>query len=422
MKQRKRGQGEGSIYQMSDGRWAAAVSIGWKLDASGKPVWRRKVYTAKTRLAVSEKLKTALRDQQRGINISPDRWTVAQYLADWVASVKASVSPSTYVAYESVCRLHLIPALGDIQLTKLAPHHVEKLKQQLLAQVRKKGRGIKKVVAGALPSPPQHLSAATVYHVLLILRVALTRAVKLDLTPRNVALLVSLPKAERPEIQPFDPEEAQRFLEAAKSHRLGCLFSAALGLGMRKGEALGLRWEDIDLERATVSIRGTLQRIKIGSDSQLLRKEPKRASRRTLNLPSVVLSELVLHRQRQEQERIVAGSGWQNTQLVFTTRRGTPVEPGSLQDAFAEILTAAKLRRVRIHDLRHTAATLLLVRGVHPRTVMELLGHTRVSTTLDTYSHVVPALRKEAAEEMDRALTPAVAIPVANSAPPVRPN
>jgi integrase len=409
MAKRKRGNSEGSIYRMQDGRWRAAVSLGWETDpGTGKKLWKRHIITKSTRHEVAEELKKKLRDQQRGINIDPERKTVAEFLKSWLESVKHDVSPATYVSYEGTVRLHLIPALGAILLTKLQPDHIHRLKEAKLDEVVTKGPGVKKASPNA-PVPPRYLSARTVQYCLMVLRMALKQACKLDLVPRNVAMLVDFPKSETAEIRPYTPEEAQRFLEAAKGHRLGALFSAALALALRKGEALGLQWSAIDLERGTLSVRVTLQRIKMpgAKKGQLLLKEPKRSSRRTLNLPQVILSELVEHQRRQEKERQFAGSRWKDTGFVFTSSIGTPLEPRNLERAYSEILAAAKLPRVRIHDLRHTAATLLLTQGVHPRVVMELLGHSQIAVTMNTYSHVVPALRKDAADRMDAILKPA---------------
>jgi integrase len=231
-------------------------------------------------------------------------------------------------------------------------------------------------------------------------------ACKLDLVPRNVALLVDFPKLEQSEIEPFTAEQATKFIEATKGHRLGALFSVALAIGLRKGEALGLRWSAIDLERGTLSVRVALQRLKMPGDEKgcLLLREPKRSSRRTINLPRVCVSALIEHRALQEQERRLAGTTrWQESDYVFTSGIGTPMEPRNLERAYGEILSLAGLHHVRIHDLRHTAATLLLIQGVHPRVVMELLGHNQIAVTMK-YSHMVPALRKEAAEQMDAIL------------------
>ncbi len=403
-KQRKRGNSEGSIYRMSDGRWRAAVTTG--KDAAGKP--KRKVFTAATRHDVAEELKKALRDQQRGINIDPQKRTLGDFLKSWLAEIKRDVAPSTYVSYEGAVRIHIAPALGDILLTKLQVEHIQQFKQAKLDGLIKRGPGVKRPTKDNPEVEGRHLSARTVQYLLLILRMALNEACKLDLVHRNVAELVDFPKSQAAEIRPYDPEEAKAFLIATKGHRLGALFSAAMALGLRKGEALALKWSAIDLERGTLAVRLTLQRVKMPGEKKghLILKEPKRSSRRTLNLPQVIVSELLAWRAVQEKERELAGTRWRDTDFVFTTKIGTPIEPRNVERAFAEILKAAGLPRVRIHDLRHTAATLLLAQGVHPRVVMELLGHSQIAITMNIYSHVVPALRKDAADQMEAILNP----------------
>jgi integrase len=195
-------------------------------------------------------------------------------------------------------------------------------------------------------------------------------------------------------------------LKACQGHRLGALFSVAIAVGLRKGEALALQWSAVDLERGILSVRQSLQRIKMPGEKKgrLILSEPKRSSRRTINLPQVCISALIAHRAIQERERALAGTRWKEGGLVFTSSIGTPVEPRNIDRAHRQILKLAKLPHTRIHDLRHTAATLLLSQGVHPRVVMELLGHSQIAITMNTYSHVVPALKREAAEQMDAAL------------------
>jgi integrase len=408
MSKRKRGNSEGSIYHMQDGRWRAAVMVGWKFNAAGKRIPDRLVLTAPTRHEVAEQLTENLRARSRGINIKPAKQSVANYLGDWLKAVKSDVAPSTFISYEGTVRLHLVPMIGNIELAKLNAGHIQRLKQRLLESVIKAGPRVKKAARGKPESLPRYLSPTTVKYCLVVLRLALVSACKLDMVPRNVALLVDYPKIESSEIQPYDHEQAQRFLAAAKGHRLGALFSAVLALGLRKGEALALKWDAIDLEHGTLSVLLTLQRIKMPGEKkgQLLLKEPKRSSKRTLNLPQVILSELLEHRRRHEEERIFAGSRWKDGDFVFTTGIGTPLEPRNLDRAYSQILKMAKLPRVRIHDLRHTAASLLLCQGVHPRVVMELLGHSQIAVTMNTYSHVVPALRRDAAEQMEAILNP----------------
>jgi integrase len=406
MSKRKRGNSEGSIYKMSDGRWRAAVTTGWTLNPAGKKIPKRLVITKPTRHEVADEMKKALRDQQRGININPEKQTVAQFLQSWLKTIKSDVAPSTFVSYENTVRLHLIPAIGDVYLAKLGVPHVQRLKEEAITAVVKVGPRVKKLVEGQPSQEPQHLSSSTVRYCLKVLRMALDHACKLDLVPRNVALLVDFPKVEHAEIEPFTPEQAQKFIEATKGHRLGALFSVATAIGLRKGEALGLKWSAIDFERGTLAVRIALQRVKMPGEKKgnLLLKEPKKKSRRTINLPQVCVSALLEHRAIQEQERQLAGSRWQELDYVFTTGIGTPMEPRNLERAYHQILAIAGLHHIRIHDLRHTAATLLLTQGVHPRVVMELLGHSQIAITMNTYSHVVPALKKEAADQMDAAL------------------
>ena len=222
------------------------------------------------------------------------------------------------------------------------------------------------------------------------------------LVARNSAALVDPPRVERREITPLDPEQAKTLVEQCLDHRLGALFTVAVALGLRHGETLGLRWaEDVELDSGVLHVRQALQRRKGG----IFFVVPKsKRSRRSVAMPAVVTAALKTHRVRQLEERMVAGSRWVESGLVFTTRRGTPLDPSNVTKAFHELLVSAGLPRIRIHDLRHTAATLLLAQGVSPRVIMEILGHSQISLTMDTYSHVLPALQREAAEQMDAVL------------------
>jgi integrase len=258
------------------------------------------------------------------------------------------------------------------------------------------------------------LSPKTVKHLRDTLRNALNVAVKDGLIVRNAAALADPPRAERHEMKAFTPTQARQFLDEIRGHRLEALFSVALSLGLRQGEVLGLRWQDVDLEKRTLAVRFQLQRI----ESKLQLVEPKTArSARTLMLPAVAVSALAAHKSRQDTERLVAGTRWIETGMVFTTSIGTMLDARSLLKAFYKIMTTSDLPRVRFHDLRHSAATLLLAQGVHPRVVMDLLGHSSIAVTLDTYSHVIPDMQRESASQMDAVLNP-VASTVASSTPP----
>jgi integrase len=243
------------------------------------------------------------------------------------------------------------------------------------------------------------LSAMSVRHLHAVLHRALGQATRWGLVARNVADLVTPPRAERHEMQTLSPEQARAFLEAAQGDRFAALYTLALSTGMRQGEMLALRWRDVDLEAGTIQVCGSLEQ------GTLAIAEPKTAgSRRQVTLTRGAIEALRRHRVAQAEERLRAVF-WDSRGLVFSTEAGTPVDVRNLiRRSFAPLLEKAGLPRIRFHDLRHTAATLLLGRGVHPKMVADLLGHTRISTTLDLYSHVTPAMQKEAVAVMDAVL------------------
>ena len=244
------------------------------------------------------------------------------------------------------------------------------------------------------------LSARTVKHLLVTLRGALSVAVKWDLVPRNVAALVDPPKVARPRLRVFTPEQARAFIEAMKGERLEALFNTTLALGYRQGEALGLELADVDLEKGILTVKQALQRV-----NRKLELVPTKADKvHAIHLPAVTISALHAHRSKQQEERFAAGSKWQETGFVFTTHIGTPVDARSVIRTFDRILKSAGLPKIRFHDLRHSAATLLLAQGVSPRYVSELLAHSSVSFTLHTYAHVLEQTKREVAMRMDTIL------------------
>lgn len=369
----RRGHNEGSIHQRKDGRWVASIDLGWE---NGKR--KRKHLFADTRKEVAEKLKVVLRDRQMGLPVAVERQTLAYYLERWLTdSVKRTVRPKTYDSYRQVVRLYIVPALGRVQLAQITPQQIEGMLNRLLE------RG---------------LSPRTVQYCHSVLRRALGQALRWDMVPRNVAKLVDPPRAVRPEVRILTPEESRQFLKSVKGDRLEALYSVAMALGLRQGEALGLRWSDIDLEKGSLSVRVALQRI--GGKLQLV--EPKsRSSRRTIMLPQVAVTALRTHRVRQKEDRLLAGSRWVDSGMVFTSTIGTPLEPRAAYGRFQEALKRAGIEHIRFHDMRHTCASLLLAQNVHPRVVMAILGHSQISLCMDTYSHVIPSLQSDAAALMD---------------------
>ena len=374
----KRGQNEGSIFKQKDGIWRAYMNLGYQ---GGKR--RRKYFYGKTRAEVQEKLTAAIRNRQLGLAVTNDKITFGQFVDRWLEeSVKPSVRPRTFVRYSGDVRNHMKPAIGKIKLSKLSAPDIQAMLNQ-------------KLKSGLSPRSVRHLYATT--------RRALEVAYKWELVPRNVATLADPPRVQRFEVKPLSPEQARAFLEATKGDRLEGLYSVAVPLGLRLGEALGLRWQDVDLEAGTVRIAYQLQRL--GGKWELV--EPKTSrSRRTIAIPKATSQALREHRKRQLEEKLLAGKRWQEHGFVFTTRVGTPLDrPNIVRRSFKLILKKAGLPDIRFHDLRHTAASLLLVQGVAPRVVMETLGHSQITLTMDTYSHVMPVLMRDAADKMDAILS-----------------
>ena len=375
---KRRGHNEGSIYKRADGRWASVLDLGYE---NGKR--RRKTFYGKTRREVQEQLTAASRDQQRGIFMAvPQRLTVGQFLTRWLKdSVHPSVRESTYVGYEVQVRRHIVPALGDTPLAKLQPQHLQSYYRAQL---------------------DSGLSPRTVQFQHRILHLALGKAVRWGSAARNIAELVDAPRVPAKMMKALNPTQAKAFLEAVGQDRLEALYVLTLCTGLRRGEVLALSWNDMDLDNGTLAVRQTLVKVKGGWSLS----EPKTAgSRRVVRLPSVALNALRRHRVRQLQERLLAGSRWQETGLVFTTSIGSLIDGNNLLRAFQRHLQRLGLPVMPFHGLRHSAATLMLALGIQPKVVAEMLGHSRIGITMDIYSHVLPDLQHEAALKMDGLLT-----------------
>ena len=308
------------------------------------------------------------------------RLTVAEFLQQWLEAHKAAVRPRTWTRYEEYVRRHAIPAIGQVALSKLTPQRL----QQLYADRLQVG-----------------LSPSTVHHLHAVLRTALAQAERWELVARNVATLVDPPRLERHEMRTLSPEEARVLLETVRGERLEVLYVLALSTGMRQGELLGLRWRDVNLESGTLQVRQALHATRDG----YIFSEPKtHRSRRLIQLGQRAVGALRRHRVAQAAERLRVGSAWKDNDLVFANEIGRPMDPSNLLKRFRRLLEDAGLPRLRFHDLRHTAATLLLGEGVHPKVVSDLLGHAQIGITLDLYSHVTPTMQQAAADALDAVL------------------
>ncbi|MBU6422407.1 MAG: site-specific integrase [Chloroflexota bacterium] len=398
----KRSNGQGSIYfQKSRGLYAAAVDQGY---VNGKR--RRKIVFGKTVREVTEKLPHLQVANQTGMLPLGKKQKLADYLRWWIAQRPAN---RTSRGYQQIIENHIAPTIGRITLDKLAATHID----------------------GMLNALRGELSDTTRHHIRAVLSVSLTYAERKSLVPRNVARLaepISMPAYKSVYL---DVAQANALLDAAKGHRLEALFTLAVYLGMRQGELLGLRWKDIDLDRGTIRVFGQLQSEpgQPRGQSLVVNERPKWGSERTIGLPpetSFVLDSLRAHRQRQRLERIAAGAGsWSATMplqtergitlvdndLVFTTTTGRPLAGSYLDEGpFREVCRKASIaystreqKGLRFHDLRHSAATILLAAGVPERVVMEILGHSTLAM-VKRYQHVLPGLTVAATERMDRVM------------------
>jgi integrase len=324
-------------------------------------------------------------DAARGIVVDDMNLTVSEYLDRFLEDVqRGSVRESTYSRDKYLVTNHVKPALGRVKLKNLSAMHLQRLYRE-------------KQDAG--------LSASTVQKIHHVLHKALAQAARWDLIARNPADAAKAPRPAPAEMRPLSAEEVRRLLEAAHGDRLEALYVLGVTTGMRRGELLGLKWTDVDLENTRLSIRRALTRTDNGKYIALT--EPKtKGSRRIVKLTQRAVEALRSHLGRQLAEIEAAGDLYRDDGLVFTTEAGTPINPSNLrQRSFAPLLKRAGLPHIRFHDLRHTCATLLLSKGVHPKFVQELLGHASIAITLDTYSHVMPEMADATARAMQDVLS-----------------
>ena len=372
----KRGNGEGSISRRKNGTWRAEYTV---YTAEGR---KRKTLYGKTRREVAEKLAKAIADRNGGIVYDAGKLTVGEYLDRWLSdSVRDTVRQRTYERYESIVRVHIKPTLGRIKLKTLAPAHVRGLYREKL------GAG---------------LSPRTVQYIHVTLHKALKQAVRDELIPRNASDAIKAPRPTKKEIRPLSPDQARAFLDAARGDRFETLYVLAVHCGLREGELLGLKWEDVDLDAGTLAVRRTLSETRTGHRFEA----PKNGKGRRIKLTTGAMKALRRHRKAQLEERLRAAGLWEDHGLVFPNQVGKTMNAKNLTArSFKQILERAGLpRTVRVHDLRHTCATILLKVGQHPKYVQELLGHANIGITLDTYSHVLPGMGDGLADAMDDAL------------------
>ena len=374
------------------------------VDYSADPITgkrRQRTETYRTKKEADAREREWLTEIERGTAVDGTKMTVGEYLAHWLETyAKHNVRLSTYTAYASYCKSHLIPALGSIMLRKLQPVHLQDFYQVKLRGGRMDGK------AGGL-------SPRSVKYLHSIMREALQHAFEQNLVARNVADAVRPPKGTRPPVKVWNPDEARTFLGMAQDATYAPLWLVLLATGMRRGEALGLRWQDVDLKKGVLHVRQTL----VDVNGQVSYGEPKtKSGRRTIELDSSCLAALATHRDTQTFHRKTCGDAWRDHDLVFTTSNGNWIHPRNVDREYFALLARIEkqrqekrpgdspLPRITLHGLRHTCATLLLLHNVNPKVVSERLGHATIGITLDTYSHVLPSMQKDAANAIGAAL------------------
>jgi integrase len=375
----------GHIRERSPGSWEIRYDLGTD-PATGK----RRIATATVhgdRRAAENELRRLLHTRDTGEHVDPTRLTVGRWLSQWLKAVREEVSPKSHERYSEIVNNFLVPALGNLQITKLAPSHIQ------AAYTRW-------AVEGRLDGKEGGLSPRTRRHIHRILSSALVRAVEQQVLARNPAdaFRKRLPKVERREMMTLSTNQSAQLLAAIKHTRVYWPVLLALATGMRRGEVFALRWKNVDLDRTSLRVMESLEQTKAG----IRFKAPKNERTRAIKLPVFAVEELRRLKRQQAEELLMLGVRQTGETLVCARTDGEPLQPQSLTHQFTRLIGRVKdLPRIRFHDLRHSHATQLLLAGVHPKIAQERLGHATITTTLDLYSHVTETMQSDAAEKLD---------------------
>jgi len=401
---RRNPNGEGSIYQRaSDGRWVGQAYV-LTTDGTRK---RKFVYGATWEEAHAKLVELKSRSQ-RGIPVPDRAWKLADYLPYWLAAYVTDLKPTTARGYESAVRLHLIPALGTKRLDGLQVQHVKAFMDDFrrkclcctngLDKIRPAGRRCCSVGRCCQRYP----SARQIQFVHAVLRNALQHAMREELVSRNVAKLVRVPSPRYKVGKGLSVDQVRKILAASSGHRLHALYVVAATMGLRRGELVGLRWSDVDLDQGTLRVQQTVQRV---AGTLHILDAKTEDSEAVLPLPEVTWLSLMEHQERQQAERAGLAEVWEDHDLVFPSERGTPMEPTNLSRSFARLRETAGLPGVRLHDLRHTVVSLLMELGVPPHVVQAIARHADVKVTLKVYAHANLDAMRQALGKLDGRLS-----------------
>lgn len=388
MPKRKAPNGQGTIRLRADGTWEGRVSIG-RDPGTGKH--KQKYFYGKTQAEVRKKMTAFSAELDNGVMTEPSKMTVGQWLDIWRAEYSGGIKSSTVDQYRTQVEQHLKPAFGAVKLDKLTAPMIQKLYNQKQRERK------------ADPKGHEGLSAKSIKNLHGVLHEALERAVKLGYIKVNPCDACELPRIERHEIQPLTNEEVGKFLKAIRGHKYERLFTVMVFSGMRQGEALGLRWSCVDLVAGTIRVDRQLQKERVsGGGGGYHLVETKTSNIRTITLAPFVVEVLKVQKKAQAEQRLLMGQDWKNEwNLVFTHENGGHLAAKTTYDCFKLISKKIGLETARLHDLRHTFATLSLQNGDDLKTVADALGHSNISTTANIYAHVTERMRKESAARME---------------------
>ncbi len=374
---------KGHITERSPGKWGIVIDV--PDPETGKR--RRKWHTFHgTKRQADTECARLVAEINGGNYVEPAKTTVRDYFIHWLKHEKANVSPKTHQRYEELLLKNVAPVIGSITLNKLTAARIDGAWGHLLENGRRDGKG--------------GLSPRTVHHCRRVMLTAMDQAVKWDLLKRNPVALTRPPKVEKQQMEAFDASQTALMLDDFRENRVFIPALLASMCGLRRGEILALRWKDIDLASATIAVRQSAEQV----GTVVRYKETKSGKSRVVALSSSVIEELKRHRLAQAEEQLKVGIRPDEASFVVAQIDGSPLKPVSLTHEWTRLLAKTSLPRIRFHDLRHSHATQLLAAGVHPKIASERLGHSTIGITLDLYSHVMPGMQANAAEQVDAAI------------------
>lgn len=378
---------KGHIRERSPGRWAIVIDVPDPITGKRRRKWHSFQGTKREAQVESARL---ISEVKGGVYLEPDKTTMSAFFDRWLEHEKQNVSPKTLERYTDLAKKNLSPLIGSVTLARLKTERIDAALTQALESGRRDGKG--------------GLAPRTVHHMRRVLVKALNQALAWDLIKKNPAMATRPPKIERTAMLAYDVKQTAELLEALRSTRLFISVVMAVMCGLRRGEIIALRWRHIDLQNGVVSVRESAEQTADG----VRYKEPKSGKARTVALSSTVLVELRRHRAKQAEELLKLGKKPEPDSFVIAQADGSPLQPRSLTHEWVRIVAKTSLPRIRFHDLRHTHASQLLSAGVHPKIASERLGHSTIGITLDLYSHVMPGMQANAAEQVDAAIRMAI--------------